>query len=186
MDEENEELHGYISSNSLKDLDYVDSDSLELSTSFTLSEEQKNEEMHGNISSHSLEDLNDVENDSSESLTPFTLLEEEENEELHGNISSNSSEDLNDVENDSSESLTPFTLSENDAHKSSGLAHCTKLKNGSYKCDYCTQTCRRRDVMKNHILTHTKEKPHACSFCEKSFSLKFNLKRHVQRIHDQS
>ena len=149
MDEENEELHGYISSNSLKDLDYVDSDSLELSTSFTLSEEQKNEEMHGNISSHSLEDLNDV-------------------------------------ENDSSESLTPFTLSENDAHKSSGLAHCTKLKNGSYKCDYCTQTCRRRDVMKNHILTHTKEKPHACSFCEKSFSLKFNLKRHVQRIHDQS
>lgn len=33
-----------------------------------------------------------------------------------------------------------------------------------------------------HQLVHTKEKPHVCEFCDRSFSLKSNLKRH-ERVH---
>ena len=89
---------------------------------------------------------------------------------------SHSFEDLDDVKNDSVEISKQFTLSENDAQKSIELAHTTKLDDGSYKCDYCSLTCRQRYKMKNHIMTHTGEKPYPCYFCELSFSLKRNLK----------
>jgi uncharacterized Zn-finger protein len=40
-------------------------------------------------------------------------------------------------------------------------------------------------VLQTHMVRHTGEKPHLCTFCPASFSQKGNLHSHVQRVHSE-
>ncbi|XP_021929232.1 zinc finger protein 91-like isoform X2 [Zootermopsis nevadensis] len=51
-----------------------------------------------------------------------------------------------------------------------------------YICQICGKHLSNRFTLKNHMMTHTEEKPFSCETCGKSFSLTSNLKVH-QRIH---
>ena len=57
-------------------------------------------------------------------------------------------------------------------------------KQQRFKCPYegCCYSCNRSDTLKNHILTHTGEKPYACTFpgCFKKFSQSSNLTAHYK------
>ena len=53
-------------------------------------------------------------------------------------------------------------------------------KNPKYQCQYCKKCFTSASVLKNHIRTHTKEKPYQCEHCQKWFSQLWNLKKHVR------
>ncbi|XP_057696102.1 gastrula zinc finger protein XlCGF57.1-like [Corythoichthys intestinalis] len=48
-----------------------------------------------------------------------------------------------------------------------------------YICSGCDKTFTNKSVLRNHMVTHTGEKPFACSVCDKRFSFKQNMRRHM-------
>lgn len=57
-----------------------------------------------------------------------------------------------------------------------------------FKCTLCEKTFPRIGAQKRHMLTHNQpmseeDKLYVCSYCEKRFGFKCNLKAHVERVH---
>eukprot|EP00112_Aurelia_sp_Birch-Aquarium-sp1_P018204 Seg4313.1 transcript_id=Seg4313.1/GoldUCD/mRNA.D3Y31 product="Zinc finger protein 768" protein_id=Seg4313.1/GoldUCD/D3Y31 len=53
------------------------------------------------------------------------------------------------------------------------------------KCDACGKEFTRRDTLKRHSFTHTREKmDHRCTVCKKHFRGKWELKRHSDHVHE--
>ncbi|XP_063607487.1 zinc finger protein 513-like [Penaeus indicus] len=55
-----------------------------------------------------------------------------------------------------------------------------------HTCPRCSYTTSVTTNMKNHMLTHTDEKPFACDQCSYRSKQKGNLKRHIMTNHDYS
>jgi hypothetical protein len=53
-----------------------------------------------------------------------------------------------------------------------------------HKCIVCDKSFTRKDILSRHILTHSENKPHECELCESSFGRRDHLTRHVRDIHD--
>ncbi|GAA5987186.1 hypothetical protein JCM11641_006052, partial [Rhodosporidiobolus odoratus] len=60
------------------------------------------------------------------------------------------------------------------------------LAQRKYACELCVvqpKSFARPSALRIHMLTHTKEKPHVCPICFRSFAIVSNLRRH-QKLHD--
>nr|XP_005996287.2 PREDICTED: zinc finger protein 569-like isoform X3 [Latimeria chalumnae] len=55
-------------------------------------------------------------------------------------------------------------------------------KGKHFECKYCGRIFSRKERLKNHMHTHTGERPYTCKECGKAFSTKSNLNVHL-RIH---
>ena len=55
-------------------------------------------------------------------------------------------------------------------------------EDGALACDFCNKTFDRKDAYKDHLRSHTGEKPFTCGVCGKSFSRSFVMRKH-EKIH---
>ena len=64
-----------------------------------------------------------------------------------------------------------------------GYAKKTRTgEDGALACEFCKKTFERKDAFKDHIRSHTGEKPFTCGVCGKSFSRSFVMRKH-EKIH---
>ena len=52
-----------------------------------------------------------------------------------------------------------------------------------WKCKYCGKIFKGGPKMRDHINTHTGEKPHVCQHCGKTFASKGNKYAHIRQSH---
>ena len=50
-------------------------------------------------------------------------------------------------------------------------------------CPHCSQAFAHGNQFKNHIRSHTIERPHRCYFCSAAFTMKENLDKHIEKRH---
>ena len=54
-----------------------------------------------------------------------------------------------------------------------------------FQCDMCKKILKRFDSLEYHInAIHNNVKPHKCEFCNKTFSTKIILQKHVLSVHE--
>lgn len=64
-------------------------------------------------------------------------------------------------------------------YKKSLISHLASLHSGEkpqFQCEICQSHFSRSDALRRHDLIHLNKLPHRCSYCDKGFRTKFNLK----------
>ena len=52
-----------------------------------------------------------------------------------------------------------------------------------FTCNECSKFVRHRSAFERHMLTHSKERPFACTFCTKRYRRLDHLKNHIKTFH---
>ena len=73
--------------------------------------------------------------------------------------------------------------STNTSEKNEKRPKSKECQEKSFECKKCPKTFSHKTSLNNHMLTHSKIKPHICSFCEKAFKFKNTLKTHILGQH---
>lgn len=55
----------------------------------------------------------------------------------------------------------------------------------TYSCPKCSYTTCRKQSFQRHRITHTKERLYGCNMCDKKFTLKHSVKRHMIACHPE-
>ena len=55
-----------------------------------------------------------------------------------------------------------------------------------WKCAFCSRVMKTKSNLIGHIKTHTGEKPFPCPNCEKTFSRKYHMERHLLSVHSET
>ena len=55
----------------------------------------------------------------------------------------------------------------------------THIGHEQYQCAWCEKAYSWKRDLNKHVMTHNGEKPYECSQCEKAFSQKINLDQHM-------
>ena len=60
-----------------------------------------------------------------------------------------------------------------------------KHQEAKLACNHCGKTFRQRGVLKFHIMTHTGEKPYACTDCTYRCIQPYDLRKHFLEQHNK-
>jgi hypothetical protein len=58
-----------------------------------------------------------------------------------------------------------------------------RKRTAPYECDVCGLKSKDITNLRNHLMTHTGERPHMCKYCEQAFTKKGILKTHIRAVH---
>ncbi|XP_044743338.1 zinc finger protein 39-like [Chrysoperla carnea] len=61
--------------------------------------------------------------------------------------------------------------------------HENVARERNHLCNICGMGFQKMDDLRRHFLTHTKEKPYACTKCDKKYRRKYSLTTHISRTH---
>lgn len=56
----------------------------------------------------------------------------------------------------------------------------------NFMCSICNRRFRQKQTLKQHILTHTGQRPYSCEICSKTFTQAGALQRHMASLHDNT
>ncbi|XP_010890760.2 zinc finger protein 131 [Esox lucius] len=79
------------------------------------------------------------------------------------------------------------------ARNSTLKCHMSACQNGAgakkgrkklYECQVCSSVFNRWELFKDHLTTHTGEKPNHCTLCDLWFTQPLELRRHLRDLHD--
>ena len=56
-----------------------------------------------------------------------------------------------------------------------------KEEEKEFECKHCQKKFSRKQQLKNHLLTHSSERPHMCEICSLTFKSVVGLNRHMKR-----
>ena len=59
----------------------------------------------------------------------------------------------------------------------------TMKKNHQKICEICHYECISKSALEKHLLTHTKERPHKCTECQKCFVQSSHVNYHMKTVH---
>ena len=56
---------------------------------------------------------------------------------------------------------------------------------GTHKCDLCNKGFSSKDRLRRHVTTvHEKLKNYKCTYCETAYGQKGDLNRHIRKVHN--
>uniref|UniRef100_A0A8D8T5W6 Zinc finger protein 26 n=1 Tax=Cacopsylla melanoneura TaxID=428564 RepID=A0A8D8T5W6_9HEMI len=67
--------------------------------------------------------------------------------------------------------------------KNDFLNHMRHCEGQFYDCDLCQERFTKKHAIREHMFSHTNERPYSCDFCQKTFLLKRRLHLHIRRVH---
>lgn len=91
--------------------------------------------------------------------------------------------DLNDHINKKHTFAKPYqceSCGQHFATRSERSSHKRVHAEPKYRCNMCDKAFVRSAVLKNHINTHTGERPHMCLICQKRFTQVASLQKHIK------
>ena len=67
----------------------------------------------------------------------------------------------------------------NNAKKSPTAINRIVSEGGGWSCTLCNKTFAHNSGYKNHMRTHSNERPYVCTICDIGFKEKYHLKKHI-------
>ncbi|CAH0716329.1 unnamed protein product, partial [Brenthis ino] len=125
-----------------------------------------------------------VPSESSNGEVSYVLVMQEESKPVMNiDIKVDQEEKSNDVYNFDEEE-EPNADGSDDGEEGTKVKSSTSSKRGKYlrphfTCNFCSYTSHRRYLLLRHMKSHSEERPHKCSVCERGFKTIASLQNHV-------
>jgi len=71
-----------------------------------------------------------------------------------------------------------------ETHMRFHVAQAHKSENWKYKCPYCPRKMEKAAYIRIHIRSHTGAKPYICNGCNKAFTTRESIKKHIKDFHN--
>ena len=103
----------------------------------------------------------------------------QQNDEAGGGAAGDKKGGMGEVYDFETENDTDYDEDEDMDEKTKMKFKTTQQATSSYTCNYCNYTTPKRYLLSRHMKSHSEDRPHKCSVCERGFKTLASLQNHV-------